>query len=169
MDNSFEDLNTRFEADEWDSIEVRVSQFEKDVLMCLESDKDILHPENEVKILGESLYIDIRNMFNTDKYTLIMNPDTKIDESEIKDKKQKTKTKITVSKADLIRKENTLKIIKELAIKLINSFSEHVLQCDYGLRTNKILELRGITFMYMIHYVLTKPPLGFNKKTVSKH
>jgi len=170
MDNSFEDLNTRFEADEWDSIEIRVSQFEKDVLMCLESDKDILHPENEVKILGEALYIDIRDMFNTDKYTLIITPIAKEDSSETKDKKtkDKKKSKIIVSKADLIRKENTLKIIKEFAVKLINSFSEHVMQCDYGLRTNKILELRGITFMYMIHYVLTKPPLGFNKKTVSK-
>ena len=167
-----EDLNTKFDADEWDSIEVRVSQFEKDVLSCLQTDTNILNIEYEVKVMGDKLYLEIRDLFNNSTYKLV---EPKIQETKIlqesqtqkKIKKGSKSSKEKLSKADQIRQENTLKTIRELSNELINTFNENIMQCDYGLRTNKILEFRGITFAYMSEYVLTKPKYNNKKKKLN--
>jgi len=154
-----EEINSRFESDDWDNIETRLSEFELDVLKCLQSGIDSTPPI--LPVIGETLYLTIRDKFNVEPYKLIKTTITEVDKS----KKEKKKKEV-IKKAELIRQENTIKSINKSVETLINSFSESRMNTDFGLTTNKILEFRGLTFIYMAWFILeSKYSKSYMKKS----
>ncbi len=160
----FDDINTKFDSSDWGQIEVRQSEYEKDVLNCLMQASELsteLHP-----VIGETLYLSIREKFHVKPFKLVNSLDdsnsddqknTNENEKE-KEKKSDKKTKtIKVKKlnaADTIRLNHTIETVGKSVNSLLESFNENVLNYKYGLNTNKIVEFRGITFAYMAWFIL---------------
>jgi hypothetical protein len=163
LKSGVDDLNTKFDTEDWDQIELRLSDFEREVLNCLATGEDSVPPEHPV--IGEQLYLTVREKFKESPFWLVDEhlkkkkkksaADQKDESSEEEpvDKKKKAKEP-KLKKADLIRLENTLKTVNKYVDSILESFSESSMNCTYGLYTNKIIELRGITFAYMAWFIL---------------
>ncbi len=169
LKSGVENLNTKFDCDDWNQIEISVSQFEKDVLTCLKDKQDAT--EQLYQVIGETLYMVIRPLINT-KFKLIQinNTNKKTTAKEDKPKKQpkkgcKSAQANTMSKAHEICKNNTIKMVNDNINLILNSFGKDKMTYEYGLMTNKILELRGISFMYMAWFVLESHPEEYIKKS----
>ena len=154
-----EDLNSKFEGDDWDQIEVRLSEFEIDVLKCLVTGIDSVpatHP-----VIGETLYLSIRDKFKKEPYKLVkklseVDENSEDNNSSDKDdkKKKKKEKKVVIKKADLIRQQNAVNSINKNVDLVLDSFNENKMIYNFGLYTNKVIELRGITFAYMAWFIL---------------
>ena len=138
LKNGTDELNSKFVSSEWEQAEVRLSEFEIDVLKCLSSGIDSI--PTEITVIGEELYLSIRDKFK--KLTLMKS-------HEKNEKKKKVSKKI-----DVMRQENTKKTLTKIVDALLETFIDSRLNFDYGLYTNKIIEFRGITFAYMAWFIL---------------
>jgi hypothetical protein len=169
LKHGIDELNSKFDSSEWGQVEVRVSEFENDVLKCLVSGIDSV--PTEYPVIGEQLYLSIRDNFK--KPIKLILEKSKKSKSEDKsssdeegDKKKKKEKKVPVmKKIDQMRQENTIKSLSKTVETLIETFTDTRMNCNYGLNTNKIVELRGITFAYMAWYILeTKNAKDFLEK-----
>ncbi len=168
LKTGIDDLNTKFDTEDWDQIEFRLSDFEREVLSCLITGIETITPDKsndvpEFPVIGEQLYLTIRDKFKTKPFWLIdeqlkkkkktgAKEDESSEEEPVETKKKKKEPQM--KKADLIRLENTLKTVNKYVDSLIESFSETSMNCNFGLYTNKIIELRGLTFAYMAWFIL---------------
>jgi hypothetical protein len=164
-----EDLNSKFEGEDWGQIEIRLSEFENDVLKCLVSGIDstpTTHP-----VIGETLYLSIRDKFEKEPFKLVKKlSEVEFDLSDTdsieKDKKKKKEKKVILKKADLIRQQNAINSVNKSVDLILESFNENKMICNYGLYTNKVIEFRGITFAYMGWFILnSKSSVEYIKKS----
>ena len=168
-----DELNSKFVSSEWEQAEVRLSEFEIDVLKCLATGIDGV--PTEITVIGEELYLSIRDKFKKPiKFIIDKTEEKKSDDKKSKkskkleeksaidiattdtkedDKKKKKKAPV-IKKIDLMRQENTTKTLIKIVEALLETFIDTRFNCDYGLYTNKIIEFRGITFAYMAWYIL---------------
>lgn len=158
LKHGIDELNSKFDSSEWDQVEVRVSEFEIDVLKCLVSGID--STPIEYPVIGEQLYLTIRDNFKKpiklilDKPTKSKSEEKKLLDEEDGKKNKKEKKAPVMKKIDLMRQENTIKTLSKTVESLIASFVDTRMNYNFGLNTNKIIELRGITFAYMAWYIL---------------
>ena len=170
LKGGIDDLNTKFDSEDWDQIEVRVSEFENEVLKCLMVGYD--SQPTQMPVIGETMYQLIKEKFKKELSQFMSmtvkkeNTDnTNIDSDESNDgktKKKKKEKKPVVKKADLFRQENAISSVTKQITQVLDSFNENKMISDFGLYTNKIIELRGLTFIYMAWFVL-------NSKSASEY
>jgi hypothetical protein len=148
-------LNSKYNSEDWDQIEIPVSDFEKEVFECLKTGKDQI--PSKLEVLGDDIYLEIRKHFMTKKYNLL-NPITDIitdtptiDNKTKKDKKDKIKI---ISKSDSIKKQNTLNKLRITIEYLIESFDLN--NIENGLYKINILEFRGLTFIFILWTIINK-------------
>ncbi len=175
LKGGIDDLNTKFDSEDWDQIEVRVSEFENDVLKCLMNGAD--SQPTQMPVIGDLMYSLIKEKFEKElsqfmdfKVNKTTTETTDSEESQEEKpknkKKEKKEKKQVVKKADLIRQENAIASVKKQITQVLESFNENKMIYDFGLYTNKIVELRGLTFVYMAWFVLkSKSSSEYQKKS----
>jgi hypothetical protein len=153
--------------EDWGLVEVKKSSHELRILNIIgslgyntqENEEDDEY--NNYIIYGEDIYLANRPLLV--KFGLVGSlPKSNI--TKTKDIKKKPK----LSKADKIRYENSEKKSTEEFNKLLATFDDTKLNTMSGLQTNKVLELRGVTFIYIAWYFYKYKEQYMHKKNISK-
>jgi hypothetical protein len=137
---------THWTSDDWKHVEIKKSPSEMKVLstvgvlggkLAIEMEEPAQYP-----VYGDTIYLANRQIIEQLKLVDVLTaiPETK-DEKKSKEKK--------MSKTDKIRLETSTKKTADEYKKLIASFNWKKLNIIHGLQTNRVIELRGITFMYI--------------------
>jgi hypothetical protein len=133
---------SKFSKEDWKTIEsIQSTSFEKMVNLCL---LDL--GNNEIKKMNETMYIVLGNNF----YNLFRSKCKEYLVGETDEFKMEPKK---MSKVDKIRFDNTIVRIQKSLDDLLISFKKDKLNYEFGLGTNKNIELRGITLMYIAKFV----------------
>lgn len=165
------EVTQKYTANIWKNVEKNLSEFDKivlDMLTAYGADTVFKFTDNDIKILGEYLYLKIRkhiNYTNADSKIVIKLVDdspstsntTKSSKKGKSKKNKKTHAKKgqpVIKKVDQIRldvaSENIMNIIKSV----IETFSPNTLTHHTAARSD-IMEIRGIGLMYCLWFMCT--------------
>jgi hypothetical protein len=162
------DLQTKFGLDDWNQIEAKTNEFTNGVISCLiklgNGDKSNTYLDT-LQVIGEEAYVKHRDeLANCKIGSLLLTKPIKKEIVEIKEikkgkkgKKDKKDKKVIINKAAQIRLDNTAKKIKTEFSRVLDTFSQHKLTTQTGLDNCKILELRGVTLMYIAWFFINHP------------
>jgi len=160
LDKTAKEVGNKFNKDNWNNIERKLSEFDikvKDELIYMAlklfnitySDKqDIV-----LKSFGEQFYNDVRKELI--KYNLIDNNDNN---PNIKTNKSTKVSKIKLKKIDQIRQENTLRIILEDLKRSEDNFDYTDFRYPQNL-TSKIIEMRCIALLQCAKFIIVNKKL----------
>lgn len=172
-------IDEKWTQEDWLKIEKNLSPAQLKVineLTKLVSNKktdNITVQEYIYPVFGEHIYLSIRdlllknNLVDKLESKACLDNDNKSEKNN-KDKKQKNKLKHgeksnKLSTADKIKLENTSKTAQTETMKILSSFNSKEMNYYAGLQNNKIIELKGVTFMYIAQFILSKIDM-YNKR-----
>jgi hypothetical protein len=150
-----EGLNSRFEQEDWEAAEKPVTEFDKKVINVLKNfASGIDVQENDMNLLivfGEKFYVSIRPLLKKFKFGALVYGDVVYEDP---DKKKGKKMKKVGMDPEEIRFLNSKKKVEEKVATLLNSFSDREMSTNYGLENCEYLELKAVTLMYAIMFIL---------------
>lgn len=160
-------LSSRFEREDWLSVEKRLSAHEQEVVRNLvelgkkiksELDGDLGTIRDDFYVLGEQLYLEYRELLKK-PYSLVDGTlTTKKDDTEDAKKKKKQKT----GSKEKIRLENSKRRAFDAINKSIESFNGKIFVPFDALKSD-IIEIKGIGMMYCGWFVIENKS-RYNKK-----
>lgn len=168
--NSKKEINVQVSKEEWEAIETRASSFESSVLECLKAGISASNvSSSEMQVLGKKLYGVVRPqfvaIFAKNVLPLQSTPEDKQEEKQKKKQEEKQKKKqpkkgshaskaTSLTNKEQIHFEVLHKKLQEKVDDLKVTFSPNQLNYVYGLHTVHNMEFRGLTFIYMVDFIL---------------
>lgn len=161
-------LEAKFDLGDWNDIEKKIHGFEP-VLRCLwelgKNAQVTAQTTHQLTVVGDSIYAEMRTkLINWKHGCLVVN---KGDDKTNKAGKVSKDKKEIMKKSEQIIIENTKKKFTREIDDLLNIFDGRRLETQYGLFNTTILELKGITLMYIAWFVLNHMD-NYNPKKKSK-
>ncbi len=159
-------LDEKFNEHDWQNAEKLVNEFDKKVIACLkqlgQNNGDAANSviaDDTHYVFGEEFYMMYRNKLENWKGKSLVEkikPITISKTDESSNKKNKQPPPKVIKKADQIRQKHSLTKISQQIDALLETFDQNKLVYAFGLESSKTMEIKGITFMYIIWFVLNK-------------